>query len=149
MTTRRWLIVVAIVAIALYADVLRRRRTGYLARAIACAEQAQSLELDLPSSEGELALAQSNVSRARAFVAFKENFLARGRSWNDSPSVMEQALAADRSRVERSYFEVERAAANRTTLRRQVMSYERLRRQYEFAASRPWLTPQPDDLATD
>ena len=155
MTTRRWMAAVAVVALSLggslYAIRLKHRRDRYLALAMVHSSlEAQALRSLAsaparfdgwehgPSSMpgGEVAEAIDRVSGQAAGGSDEQ---MRNVSYREDQEARERAIAPARRRL---LVESRRREGER--LRKQSDYHAALARKYRYAASRPWITIEPD-----
>ncbi|HEV3162764.1 MAG TPA: hypothetical protein VGZ22_01890 [Isosphaeraceae bacterium] len=132
------MIMIAILAVVLYADLLRRRRAKFLEKAKNYASQARLISTYRLTREGELALATSELARARDRLAWAERMKARG-------FVSEELVASYRSALARCSFSLQQAEADASWIRKRAESTDKWRRLYDRAAAYPWrvLPPEP------
>jgi hypothetical protein len=135
-TVRRIMIVVAIVAVALGANDLRRRKVRYDALRSTHEWRGRS----------SMSLAELHASTAAANEREVERLRAAVRSGHDTPRPEAEAAAQITSNIEGAAA-IERAAERQ--FRARARFHELLRKKYERAARYPWLVVEPDPPEPD
>jgi hypothetical protein len=155
MTTRRWMAAVAIVALSLggshYAIRLKHRRDRYLAQAMVHSSlEAQALR-SLASAPARFALREPGptsmpgdevagaIDRVSGLAAGGSDEHLGHVSYREDQEARERAIAPARRRI---LVENQRKEGER--LRKQSDYHAALARKYRYAASRPWITIEPD-----
>jgi hypothetical protein len=130
LSVRRMMVAVAIMAVAIGAEITRRRWTSYSEKAAEYAKREAHVLQMASKTEGEVAASKRKVDELMANAERTKSHLVLQRSWADLAEL--ESRNANLKAEEAMYY------------RQQAAYYGHLKDTFQRAAARPWEFVEPD-----